>query len=185
VAASTRIAAVRASRRRSAPIDRSFLVVVDRSRASRRAAIHLARLVGGRPGYRLSLLYLIPPIPTELRETRGDELPADEERLDARLKSAQRQWVADARRAAARTLADMESVVRESLEPETVVERICSEPVDERGAAAVVLASARAHHCGTIIVARKAMPWCRRLFERDLADDLVRSAHGPTLLVVE
>src|SRR5207244_3426527 len=72
---------------------RTILIVVDGSAASRRALAYVARIVGRRRGFRLCLIYLLPPLPPRLLESRGTEDPKAEEQLSAQLKVKQRRWI--------------------------------------------------------------------------------------------
>src|SRR5690349_16216623 len=81
-----------------------LLVIVDGSTASRRAVRYVGMLLGGRRGFRIFLVYPLPSLPPKLLETRGAENPAEEKRLDAGLKAAQRQWIAEAGQAGERAL---------------------------------------------------------------------------------
>src|SRR5438876_4229143 len=69
---------------------RTILIVVDGSAASRRALAYVARIVGRRRGFRLCLIYLLPPLPPRLLECRGTKEPKAEEQFSAQLKIKQR-----------------------------------------------------------------------------------------------
>jgi len=164
---------------------RTILIVVDGSAASRRALAYVARIVGRRRGFRLCLIYLLPPLPPRLLESRGTEDPKAEEQLSAQLKVKQRRWISTAEAAARRTLVSAHTMLRKAGFTAKAVEARFSHPVGTRDAANEVLDLAQVHKCGTVVVGRDSVSWLRHLLRGDLAEELLRRAKGLTLWVVE
>src|SRR5262245_54200957 len=68
----------------------SVLLAVDDSRASTRATDFVAHTMAGRPGVRIVVGHVTAPLPPEYLESPGAEDPAEEERVEARLRTRQR-----------------------------------------------------------------------------------------------
>jgi nucleotide-binding universal stress UspA family protein len=163
----------------------ALLVVVDKSAAARRAVEYVAKLVGRRRGFRLRLAHILAPVPPKLLEYRSVDDLDEQERLDARFEAKQRQWLAAATAAAARTEAITNATLRKAGVPAKAVSTLLSDPFDSHDAAEQILELARAHQCRTVVVGRQSISWFRKLMHGDLAAELVRRGEGFTIWVVE
>ena len=163
----------------------SLLLVIDESPASRRAVAYVGRMVGRRRGVRLCLAHLLPRLPPRLLEFRGAENPGEETRLDARLKTRQRRWIATAKNTAQRTLAAAKSTLCKAGVPARALGVRLSEAVDQHRVSDRILELARASHCDTVVVGRASVSWFRALLSGDLSEELIRRGQGFTIWVVE
>jgi nucleotide-binding universal stress UspA family protein len=159
----------------------TILLVVDDSAASRRALAYVAAIVGGRRGFGLCLVNVIPPFPPRLLESRGTEDPEGEQELNVQLKLKQRRWISTMERTAQRTLVNAVDLLREAGIKAQAVET----PAGSRRAADAILDLAEDRKCGTVVVGRQSVSWFRELFRMDLAEELIRRATGFTIWVVE
>ena len=152
-----------------------LLLVVDESSASRSAIQYVGRFLGRRRGFRIHLLYLLPP----------PEDPRREERLDAELRHGQEEWIASAR-------ASAEPVLNEaarSLRKAGITSRnICSEfsyPTEPREAARTILEQAQAKKCCTVVIGHKAHSWFRKIASGDVAERVFQLATDISLWIVQ
>ena len=162
-----------------------LLLVIDESSASKRAVAYVARMVGGRKGFRLCLAHVLPPLPSGLLEFRGAENPDEEKRLDAELKIKQRRFLALAREAAEEVLAGAFTTLRKAGVPRSMIETRFFASPNGNGAAGHILEMARAGRYHTVIVGRESVSWFRELVHGDIAEELVRHGRGLTIWVIE
>ena len=57
----------------------NLMVIVDESPATRRAVDYVTRMIGCQRGFHVYLLHLLPPLPAELLEFGGAEIPRKKE----------------------------------------------------------------------------------------------------------
>ncbi len=156
-------------------------MVVDESRASERAVTYVANIVSGQRDLRICVAHILP----RLLEFHGAEDPSAEQRLDARLKHKQQQWMADAKKKAQRALGMATATLRRGGVSARALDIQCSEGVEGRTAAERILELARTSRCGTVVVGRESVSWFRELMRDNLAEELVRRGKGHTIWVVE
>jgi len=142
-------------------------------------------LLGGRRGFRIFLVYPLPSLPPKLLETGGAENPAEEKRLYAGLKAAQKQWIAEAGQAGERALTNARRTLRTAGVVQRAVETRLSDLASGERLADHIVELTRTLHCATLVVGREAVPWFRRVARSALADALVRRAKNLSLWVVE
>jgi len=70
-----------------------LLVVVDESKASKRAVSYVGQVVGRRRRFKVCLAHTLSEIPASLIEYGGAKNPDEEEKLDAELHTKQKQWI--------------------------------------------------------------------------------------------
>lgn len=164
-----------------------LLVVVDESSSSKRAVAYVAKVLASRRGFHLCLAHFLSPLPPRLLEFGGAEDPYKERRLDAQLKTEQRQWIAAARREAQPVLNWACTQLRRAGVPTSSLTTHFSDPFREQNSACEeILELARTNKCRTIVVGRRSLPWLRRLTAgKDLAEKLVQHGKGRALWVVE
>lgn len=172
------------ARRRSAG-ELRLLVVVDGSEASKRVIRYLGSFLARRDRVAVHLTYIASRLPAELLESGGSEIPQREEQIEAELRSAQRRWmsIADAKpepilRAACATLQRAGVATAR-------IHSCVSSPLDVRTAADEVLMLARDQQCGTVVVGHRAHSWLRGFGGGHLAEQLVRSAKGFAVWVID
>src|ERR1700692_900748 len=91
--------------------NRLFLVV-DKSKASKRAVSYVAQIVGRRRGFKGCLVHTLSEIPASLIEYGGAKNPEEEEKMDGALHEEQRRWVFAAQEKAQPTLTRASAVLR-------------------------------------------------------------------------
>jgi hypothetical protein len=90
------------------------LTAVNDSEASHRAVDGVATMMGGRRGFHVQLLHLLPPFPPELLEFGGTEDPEVEVQKEAAIRHEQAGWVEQAKQAAQPMLARVVSILRQA-----------------------------------------------------------------------
>src|SRR5690349_17261082 len=96
------------------PFSQRFLLVIDGTSASERAANYVADVIGGRRGFRVILAALLPPVPAHLLEFGGAENPDTEKKLEKELKHEQHRFIERAKQRARMTLVRTRSRLREA-----------------------------------------------------------------------
>jgi nucleotide-binding universal stress UspA family protein len=162
-----------------------ILVAIDDSPASRRAVTYVAKLVGRRRGFRLYVVHVLPPLPTELLEHGGSEDPTKETRLEVNLKSEQQLWISAAKKAAQKGLNKARTSLRRAGISAGAVQALFSEPADGRDAADAILQMAHECKCHTIVVGRQSVSWFHELFSKELAEELLRRGKGFSVWLVQ
>jgi len=160
-----------------------LLVIVDESEALQHTLHYVGVVVGKRKGFRICLGYMLPSLPTELLEFGGAEDPMKEEKLGKELKKEQKQWLAVARRRARDVLRGAQSVLERTGVPAGVQQTTVRHLPEGRDLADEIVEMAAAHRCHTIVIGRHHVSRFRELFGGDLAEQLVRRVHGPTVWV--
>ena len=191
VATSTR----RVSRRRRGPAKMSnsrrgigrlnVLVVVDGTDASQRALQYVGRMLAGRHAVDCHLAYIASNLPAELLESGGSELPEREEQIEANLRSEQRRWTAVIDKKATRVLRAASTLLQRAGVTAARIHTCVSSPLDARRTVDEVLLLARDEDCRTVVVGHRAHTWFRGLGGGHLAEQLVRSAKGLAVWVID
>ena len=162
-----------------------ILIAVDGTEASLKAVGYVASMMGGRKNVQVRLLHVLPPIPPSLLEYGGAEDPRKEHELSAQLHTAQAEWTAEAKHSARRSL---ESTLALLIDHGLLAQNISTEfssSIHKPDVAREVLEAAHKWDCGTIVTGRHTLPWTKELFHRHVGEELVHSAKGFTVWVVE
>jgi nucleotide-binding universal stress UspA family protein len=162
-----------------------LLVVLDDSAASTRALKYLAEFVCPRAKFHIDLVHVLPPLPAELLEHGGAEFPAEEARLEARLREQQQNWIATAKQSAEKGLKEAQTTLQNAGIPKKFIRALFCDPGDGRDAAHSLLDVASESNCHTIIVGRESVSWFHELFSHRLAEELLRRGKGFSIWVVE
>jgi nucleotide-binding universal stress UspA family protein len=162
-----------------------LLVVVDETKASKRAVSYVAQIVGRRRGFKVCLANTLPEIPASLIEYGGAKNPDEEEKLDADLHAEQKHWVFAAQEKAQPTLTRASAVLRKGGLAANAIERRFCFPADGRARGDEILELARKHKCHTVVVGGESLSWLRQLMGSDPVEELLRRGKGFTIWIVE
>ena len=156
---------------------KKFLLALDPSPQSRRAAEYLAEVAGPLPGCEVLLVMVLGRWPVALPAPVGDEpLPTPGEVHGA--EDAQRELTA-----AQAFLAEMsQRLLRSGLDQARVKRLIVPQ---ERSVAQAIIAMAESTGCDTIVVGRRNLSKVESLVLGSVSADLVKQAVGRTVWVVE
>jgi nucleotide-binding universal stress UspA family protein len=179
-----RVAAKKTARRRNADTLR-LLVVVDASDESKRVIQYLGRILAHRDRVEFRLACIAPRLPAELLESGGSETAEREEEIESALRSAQRRWIADSDRRPERILRNAGAALQRAGVSAARIGHCVSSPLDVRTVADEVLLLARDQRCATVVVGHRAHSWFRGLGAGHLAEQLVRSAQGFAVWVID
>ena len=154
-----------------------LLVVVDESRATKRALEYVAQVASRRRDFRVCLAHALPSPPPELVEFRGAE--------KARLRAYERRWISVVEMTEQRALDRANAVLRRGGFAEGAIEAHYCNLVDGSDATQEILRLARSRKCDTVVIGRKSLSWLGELIHGDPAEELVRQGKGFTIWVVE
>ena len=157
--------------------DIKLLVVVDESRATKRALEYVAHVASRRRDFRVCLAHALPSPPPELVEFRGAE--------KARLRAYKHQWISVVEMTEQRALDRANAVLRRGGVAEKAVEAHYCNLVDPSRATEEILNLARSRNCDTVVIGRDSLSWLGELIHGDPAEELVRQGKGFTIWVVE
>lgn len=163
----------------------NLLLVINESPASLRAVEYTGKLLRRRRGFRIHLLYLLPPFRPELLEFGGADNPGEEQALQKELRGGQQQWIASARKSAEPSVERAFGLLHKAGIPARNVLREFSYPTEPRDAARTVLDYALAKKCDTVIVGHKAHSWLREIANADLTEHILRNASGISVWIVQ
>lgn len=161
-----------------------LLVAVDVTDASKRVLQYIGTILRRHNRADVHLAYIASRVPAELLESGGSELPEREEQLEADLRSAQRRWMAVADTKPDQVLRAARAALQRAGVTTARIHSCVSSPLDIRTAADEVLLLARERQCGTVVVGHSAHSWFRGLGGGHLAEQLVRSAKGFAVWVI-
>jgi nucleotide-binding universal stress UspA family protein len=165
--------------------NKRILVVVDDSKASRRAVSYVASIIQAKRQYAVCLLHVLRPLPPELMEFGGSEDPEREEKLEKKLKDKREQWIEKAKTQALPILKKAKSTFKKAGIPTNALKTQFWIDTNGEGLAGDILDAGRLNKCNTVVVGRKSFSWLKELFHHHVADELVRNAHNLTVWVVE
>ena len=154
-----------------------LLVVVDESRATKRALEYVAHVASLRKDFRICLAHALPSPPPELVEFRGAE--------KARLHAYKRRWISVVEMTEQRSLDRANAVLRRGGVAEKAIEAHYCNLVDASRATQEILSLARLRKCDTVVIGRDSLSWLGELIHGDPAEELVRQGKGFTIWVVE
>jgi nucleotide-binding universal stress UspA family protein len=153
---------------RPGPKDRHFLIAVDDTGSSKRAVLYVADMVGGFPGFAVTLLSIIPE--------------PEEDFFDS--EAAQTAWVREKREAANILLENYRQVLIQSGFPPDKV-RIRSCVGAERSFAEAILDTRCDLTCCTVVVGRHHKSKTEEFLFGSTSSKLVHDAKGCAVWVVE
>jgi nucleotide-binding universal stress UspA family protein len=154
-----------------------LLVVVDESRATKRALEYVAQVASRRRDFRVCLAHALPPPPPELGELRGAE--------KARLRAYERRWISVVEMTEQRALDRANTILRRGGLADGTIEAHYCYLMDASRATQEILKLARSRKCGTVVIGRDSLSWLGELIHGDPAEELVRQGKGFTIWVVE
>jgi nucleotide-binding universal stress UspA family protein len=154
-----------------------LLVVVDESRATKRALEYVAHVASRRRDFRICLAHALPSPPPELVEFRGAE--------KARLRAYKRRWISVVEMTEQRALDRANAVLRRGGVAVEAIEAHYCNLVDATRVTQEILSLARSRKCDTLVIGRDSLSWLGELIHGDPAEELVRQGKGFTIWVVE
>ncbi len=162
-----------------------LMVLVDESPGAKHAVNYVARMIGHRRGFHVCLVCLLPPLPPELLEFGGAEIPRKEEELSAKLHRDQQLWIASVKGSARQALDDAIDALRKAGLSSGEIDVEYSDPMDVRDADVAILDLARAKQCHTIVIGDKTHSSFRELSGGHLSDHLLQHAREITIWSVQ
>ena len=154
-----------------------LLVVVDESRATKRALEYVAQVTSRRQDFRVCLAHALPSPPPELVEFRGSE--------KGRLQAYKRRWISVVKMTEQRALDRANVILRRGGVAAKAIEAHYCNLVDASRATEEILRFARSRKCDTVVIGRESLSWLGGLINGDPAEELVRQGKGFTIWVVE
>ncbi len=152
----------------SQPRDKHFLIAVDGTESSKRAVLYVADMLGGFPGFRVTLLSIIP-------EPEEDFFDSEEEQIA---------WTKEKMAEANRLLENYRQVmVQAGFPPEKVRIRSCVE--DEKSFAEAILDTRCDLSCCTVVVGRHHKTKTEEFLFGSTSTRLIRDAKNCAVWVVE
>jgi nucleotide-binding universal stress UspA family protein len=161
------------------------LVIVDATEASHRALQYVGRILAHRVGMECHLAYIASRLPPELLESGGSERPEREEQIESDLRLEQHRWTAVTDKKSERVLRTARATLQRAGVAAACIHTCVSSPLDARRTADEVLLMARDQACRTVVVGHRAHTWFRGLGGGHLAEQLVRSAKGLAVWVID
>jgi nucleotide-binding universal stress UspA family protein len=150
------------------PKDRHFLIAVDESESSKRAVLYVADIVGGFPGFAVTLLTIIP-------EPEKDFFDSEEEKAA---------WAKEKLDAANRLLNNYQEImVQAGFPPEKVRIRSCVG--EERSMSEAILDTRCDLSCCTVVVGRHHKSKAEEFLLGSTSTRLIREAKNCAVWVVE
>jgi len=150
------------------PKDRHFLIAVDGSESSKRAVLYVADIIGGFPGFQVTLLSIIP-------EPEEDFFDSEEEQIT---------WTKEKMEEANRMLENYRQVmVHAGFSPEKVRIRSCIG--EEKSFAEAILDTRCDLTCCTVVVGRHHKSKTEEFLFGSTSTRLVRDAKNCAVWVVE
>jgi nucleotide-binding universal stress UspA family protein len=152
----------------SQPKDRHFLIAVDESESSKRAVLYVADIVGGFPGFAVTLLSIIP-------EPEDDFFDSEEEKVA---------WTEEKFEAAKKMLKNYQAImVHAGFPPDKVHIRSCVG--DERSLSEAILGTRCDLSCCTVVVGRHHKSKTEEFLLGSTSTKLIREAKNCAVWVVE
>jgi nucleotide-binding universal stress UspA family protein len=152
----------------SQPKDRHFLIAVDESESSKRAVLYVADMVGGFPGFAVTLLSIIP-------EPEDDFFDSEEEKVA---------WVKEKLDAANRMLNNYKTImIQAGFPPDKVRIRSCVG--EDRSLSEAILGMRCDLSCCTVVVGRHHKSKTEEFLLGSTSTKLIREAKNCAVWVVE
>jgi nucleotide-binding universal stress UspA family protein len=162
-----------------------LLIVIDAGEASRRVLQYIGQMLGGRDRVEFNLAYIAPRMPAQFLESGGSELPERELAIESDLRAQQNQWMAINDTKPDQIVNRARATLLRAGARAGSIHSCISSPLDARTFADEVLVLARDQQCRTIVVGHRAHSWFRGLGRNHLAEQLVRSAKGYAVWVID
>lgn len=162
-----------------------ILIAIDDSEASEHAIHHVAQKIDHHAHVQILLLHVAGPIPPKLLEFGGSEDPAEEEKREAQLKTAQTRWLQQAERAAQPIFQKAESILAAAHIPAQAIETRTASLLPGQDLATVIREAAQTHACDTVAVGRSSFSWWQALSQQHVSDTLGQDPHDFTLWVAK
>jgi nucleotide-binding universal stress UspA family protein len=162
-----------------------FLIAVEESAASLKAVTYVSRILQGRTDVQVRLLHVLPPIPPELLEFGGAELPQVEQRLSGELRQNQARWIETAKQNVQSSLDKALAILLEGGLSSDGLSTTFSSPIHRPDVAREILEAARTWNCGTLVVGRHVRSWIREIGFTHTGEELIRKGQGFAIWVVE
>jgi len=154
-----------------------LLVVVDESRATKKALEYVAQVASRHLDFRVCLAHALPSPPPELVEFRGAE--------KARLSAYKRRWISVVEMTEQRALDRANRILRRGGVAAKAIDAHYCNLVDASRATEEILRFARLRKCDTVVIGKASLSWLGGLIKGDPAEELVRQGKGFTIWVVE
>src|ERR1700692_615010 len=139
-----------------------LLVVVDESRAAKRALEYVAHMASQRRDFRVCLAHALPSPPPELVELRGAEKD--------RLRAYKRRWISVVEMTEQRALDRANAILRRGGIAEKAIEAHYCNLVDASRATNEILELARLRECDTVVIGSDPHSWAGALNYGDSAE---------------
>jgi len=153
---------------KSGPKDKHFLIAVDESESSKRAVLYVADIVGGFPGFRVTLLSIIPKPEEDFFDSEAEETA----------------WLKEKTGAANRTLENYRQImIQAGFPPEKVRIRSCVG--EEKSFAEAILDTRCDLTCCTVVVGRHHKSKTEEFLFGSTSSKLIHEAKGCAVWVVE
>jgi len=159
-----------------------ILIAVDGSEHSARALDYVGTLLRDTRDVQVTLFHVLKPMPRELLEHGGSEDPAEEVRLAKKLQEDQENWVLTESRFEHPILLTAMELFGKTGFP---LDRVTLKFGHEDDIAHTILDEARAGGYQTIVVSRHGSKKMKLFFGGGITDQLLRTASGYTLWIVE
>ncbi len=152
----------------SQPKDKHFLIAVDESESSKRAVLYVADIVGGFPGFAVTLLFIIPGPEEDFFDSEEEQVAWTKEKLEAanRLLNNYR-----------------EIMIQSGFPPDKVRIRSCAG--EEKSFAEAILDAQCDLSCCTVVVGRHHKSKTEEFLLGSTSTRLIREAKNCAVWVIE
>jgi hypothetical protein len=146
---------------------------------------YVGKVVGKRKEFRICLLHVLPPMPSELLEQGGSEDPMKESRLGVNQKTEQHRWISAAKKASQKSLDGARPTLQTVGVSAGTVKALSYEPGENQDAADIIPNVARGSHCRPVVVGRQSASSFQELFREPLAAKLHRRGKEFSVWAIE
>lgn len=160
---------------------KKILVAVDDSDPSIRAVHYVGSLLRDAHDVGVTLFHVLKPMPRELMEHGGSEIPEIEDHLGAQLRKDQDAWV---RREGAVEYPILLKALEQLGQTGFPLDRVTLKFGHERDIADTIVDEARSGGYGTIVVTRHGTSGPKRLFGNGITDRVLRELSGVAIWVM-
>ena len=160
---------------------KNILVAVDDSEQSVRAVQYVGSLLRDTRDVSVTLFHVLNPMPRELMEHGGSEIPEIEDRLGAQLRKDQEDWIrSEGAIEYPLLLKALEGLGKTGFP----IDRVMLKFGYERDIVDTIIDEARFGGYGTIVVTRHETPGAKRLFGNGVTDRVLREVSGVAIWVL-
>ncbi|HSB45069.1 MAG TPA: universal stress protein [Nitrospira sp.] len=160
---------------------KKILVTVDDSDQSVRAMHYVGSLLRDTHDVGVTLFHVLKPMPRELMEHGGSEIPEIEDHLGTQLRKDQEDWV---RMEGAIEYPILLKALERLGQTGFPIEQVTLKFGHERDIADTIIDEARSGGYGTIVVTRQETSSVKRLFGNGIIDRLLRDVSGVAIWVL-